>query len=88
MPGYDNTGPEGVGPNGRRLGPCSTDEGSPRRSFFGLGFRRQRGGGGGRGFRWAGRFLGSEKENLKSEKEWLNQRLDSIDQRLGELKED
>jgi hypothetical protein len=85
MPGYDQTGPEGVGPTGRRLGPCGTGDELANRSFFGLGRRRR---GGGRGFWRSGRYFRSDKEAINFEKDWLKRRLSVLDQRLGELDED
>jgi len=85
MPGYDQSGPEGVGPTGRRLGPCGTGEELPNRFFLGLGRRRR---GGGRGFWRTGRNFRTDKEALKSEKDWLKRRLSILDQQLGELDED
>ena len=85
MPGYDQSGPEGIGPTGRRLGPCGTGEELPNRFFLGLGRRRR---GGGRGFWRAVRNYRVDKEGLRSEKAWLERRLSILDQRLREDDED
>lgn len=84
MPGYDGTGPQGVGPNGRGLGPCGRGHGPYRRPFLGFhrGWR-----GRGWGFRWPGSTPIDEKEDLQSEKSWLSQRLEAINQRLTEIEE-
>lgn len=84
MPGYDGTGPEGTGPNGRGLGPCG--QGTPRygRGFF--GFRRG-GRGGRRGFWWPRRFV-ETKESLESEEGWLEQQLTAVNRRLNEVDKD
>lgn len=85
MPGYDGTGPEGRGRNGRGLGPCNDMGGRSDTGFF--GFRRGRRGGR-RGFWWANRTVESEKSAVKSEKSWLSQQLDAINRRLDSLEED
>ncbi len=86
MPGYDGTGPEGMGPNGRGLGPCG--QGTPRygygRGFFGF---RRRGRGGGRGFWWPSRSVNT-KESLESEKSWLEQQLHEVNNRLNDIEHD
>jgi hypothetical protein len=82
MPGYDGTGPEGIGPNGRGLGPCGEGVSGRGRGFF--GFRRGR--------RRGGRFFGSwnirtpinESEALEAEKSWLERRLKNVKDALGE----
>ena len=81
MPGYDGTGPQGSGPNGRGLGPCS-QAGSSRRGFW--GFRRG-GAGRGWGFRWFSRFPANEKEDLENEKQWLSEQMEAINKRLDDL---
>ena len=45
MPGQDGTGPQGIGPTGRGLGPCKGNKGYSCRGFgLGRGF--------GRGYGW------------------------------------
>jgi hypothetical protein len=85
MPGYDGTGPQGIGPNGRRMGPCGGGAGVTRRGFWGFG-RRIRGGG--RGFWWANRNVGDEKSSLQSEKDYLNQQMEAINKRLNEIEKE
>mgnify|MGYP001118069967 CR=1 FL=1 len=85
MPGFDGTGPQGSGPNGRGLGPCGQGRAPYRRSFW--GFRRG-GRGRGFGFRWPGSYPVDEKVDLESEKSWLSQRLNDINQRLSEIQEE
>ena len=71
MPGFDGTGPRGMGPmTGRGLGPCGC----------GRGFRR----GFGRGF-WAEPTKEQEIADLKAEKGIIEQELESIKKRLSEL---
>jgi len=84
MPGYDGTGPEGTGPNGRGLGPCG--QGTPRygRGFF--GFRRG-GRGGSRGFWWQRRFVNT-RDSLESEKSWLEQQLNAVKRQLNDFDQD
>ena len=72
MPRFDGTGPEGLGPYGRRLGPCGTGE---ERGF--LFWRGRRGGG--RGYRWfPNRFAFDEKTDLEAEKAYLQNRLNVL----------
>jgi hypothetical protein len=78
MPGFDRTGPRGLGPRtGRGMGPCGDGYG------YGGGY----GGGFGRGF-GGRRFLTrkEEKESLEEETEALEQELKAIKERLAELK--
>ena len=86
MPGFDGTGPWGLGPgSGWGLGPCGA----------GMAFRRGRGRGFGRGFGWR-RFWGypyqpqitkkEEKEILEDEVLALEEELKGIKARLAELK--
>ena len=84
MPGYDGTGPQGAGPNGRGLGPCGQGRTGSRWSFFGSrrGWR-----GRGRGFRWFSRFPVTEKEDLETEKRWLTEQLDAVNERMDELQQ-
>ena len=81
MPGFDQTGPRGVGPmTGRGMGRCG--DGMPRgRPFFGRGF----GGSPGRGRRFRNRPLTKEEEkkilqedlkDLEAEKEEIKKQLD------------
>lgn len=85
MPGYDGTGPEGRGRNGRGLGPCNDAESKSISGIFGFGRGRR---GGRRGFWWASRHTESEKSALQSEKSWLTQQLDVINRRLDSLEKD
>ena len=82
MPGFDATGPEGRGPVGRRLGPCS--EGDERGLFFTRRGRR----GGGRGFRWFSRQMITGKPELEAEKSFLENRLNAINQMINQSKDD
>jgi hypothetical protein len=82
MPGFDQTGPEGRGPTGRRLGPCSEEE--DRRLFF---FRRGRRGGG-RGFRWFSQQSYNVKDELEAEKTYLENRLNAVNKLINQPKED
>lgn len=85
MPGYDGTGPEGRGRNGRGLGPCNDAESKSDTGFF--GFRRGRRGGR-RGFWRTNRTTESEKSALQSTKSRLTQQLDAVNQRLNSLEDD
>ncbi len=82
MPGYDGTGPQGAGPNGRGLGPCGQGRSSSRGGFWGFrrGWR-----GRGRGFGWFTRFPLTQKEDLESEKRWLTEQLDAVNKRMDDL---
>ena len=84
MPGYDGTGPQGAGPNGRGLGPCGQGGAPYRRSFWGFrrGWR-----GRGFGFRRLNNYPIDEKSDLQSEKSWLSNRLDEINHQLSEMEE-
>jgi len=82
MPGYDGTGPEGQGRNGRGLGPCNDAESRSGTGF--LGFRRSRRGGR-RNFWRINRTTESEKSALQSEKSRLTQMLDAVNQRLDSM---
>lgn len=85
MPGYDGTGPQRSGPNGRGLGPCGQGRTSNRLSLFGFrrGWR-----GMGRGFRWFNRFPSDEKEDLESTKAWLSEQLNAVNQRIDKLQKE
>ena len=85
MPGYDGTGPEGRGRNGRGLGPCSNLECRSGTVFF--GFRRGRRGGR-RSFWTTKRPTESMKLSLQAEKSWLTQQLDAVNRRLDSLGHD
>lgn len=83
MPGRDQTGPHGTGPDGRGLGPCRDEVETSR--FFGRFSRwgrrggRGRAGFGGRG----GRFLGTaDNRDLEAEENYLKQRLAAIQEKL------
>lgn len=80
MPGRDQTGPTGTGPNGRGLGPCRNEDANS--SFFGFGRRGGRGrrGGGGRGMR--GFWRSESKESLQAEESFLKKRLSEIQDKL------
>lgn len=85
MPGYDGTGPEGRGPYGRGLGPCSRGLRRSNRGF--IGFRRR--GGLERGF-WSFQRsdsypAGDEKSQLDYERESLLKQLDEINKRIKDL---
>ena len=85
MPGYDGTGPQGIGPFGRGLGPCGEGGRLTRRSFFGFG-RGMRGRG--LGFARWNYYQGDEKSTLDSEKSLLEQQLAAINKRLGDLEKE
>ena len=76
MPGFDRTGPRGLGARtGRGMGPCGDG--------YGGGY----GGGFGQGFGWRRFFTKKEeKESLEDETEELEQELKAIKERLAELK--
>jgi hypothetical protein len=84
MPGFDGTGPERMGPTGRRLGPCGEGEFTTRRGFFPFGRGRR---GGDRGYRWFPTQFVNEKPDLEAEKSWLENRLEAINQLINQ-KED
>ena len=85
MPGFDGTGPWGMGPGtGWGLGPCGG--GYAYRRGFGRGFRRGFGPGFGRGFGWrwwANYSLQDELEFLRSQKEFLEQRINELENELS-----
>jgi hypothetical protein len=86
MPGYDGTGPQGVGPNGGRFGPCGRGEFTEGRFFSRL--RRGGRGGVGRGYRWLIQTHQDEKSQLKNEEQMLRQQLEVITDRLEALGEE
>lgn len=71
MPGFDGTGPQGMGPTGGRRGNCGAGFG---RGYFGRGLRS-----------FGRRFLGRDRFNqdARSEKEILNEEEKALE---GELK--
>ncbi len=78
MPGFDETGPTGTGPNGRGLGPCG---GGSRGFFEGWGMRR-----GGRGAGWfqTGLFSSEDEEKyLEQQKSWIETRLEALKKSKG-----
>ena len=79
MPGFDGTGPWGMGPGtGWGLGPCGAGRGFRR--GFGRGFGP--GPGFGRGFGWRWWWMNYSPED---ELEMLRQQKDFIEQRINEL---
>jgi hypothetical protein len=101
MPGFDGTGPVGVGPlTGRRRGRCSSDA-EPGRAFCGAQpIRRGSGiGGYGRGHRWQyletglprwARRLSTTEPSLKEERATLQTILEheaaAVEEELNDLK--
>ncbi len=98
MPGYDGTGPVGMGPGtGGGFGPCGAGRG--RAGWFGRGYGRGMGRGFGRGFRcmWQtepGPFYGpaavspeDEKAYLIEQKEMLRTELEQMEKRIEELEQ-
>jgi hypothetical protein len=81
MPGYDGTGPDGLGPYGRGLGPCGEGVSGRGRGFF--GFRRGRRGGGRFFGSWSYRRPINDREALEAEKGWLERQLDIVNDALG-----
>ncbi len=80
MPGRDQTGPDGSGPNGRGLGPCRDE--SATGSFFGRFARHSRAGGRGRMGRGR-RFWGAtDNTDLAAEERYLKQRLAAVQEQL------
>lgn len=80
MPGFDNTGPAGNGPNGRGMGPCGGGQASwGRGGAFGRGRR-----GNWRRFQMAPSF-DDEKESLEQQKNQLETQLLLIAQKLQKL---
>ncbi len=83
MPGRDQTGPIGNGPNGRALGPCRDEKpnSSQERAFFGIGRGGRR--------RWWGkplrswRNLGNDQESLEAEERFLEKRLKDVRSQLN-----
>ncbi|MBN2102071.1 MAG: DUF5320 domain-containing protein [Candidatus Aenigmarchaeota archaeon] len=84
MPGFDGTGPRGIGPmTGRGMGPCGR----------GMGFGRGAGRGFGRGFWAQEQFarpypeLTKEQEiaDLKAERELIQRDIEALNKRLSEL---
>lgn len=98
MPGFDGTGPRGMGPmTGGGRGLCAHPRGAGRPFFGGFGFY---GRGGGRGWRnqfyatglprWQRRAFWDapvtaedEKQALKSEADFLRSRLQALEERLA-----
>lgn len=82
MPGRDQTGPVGTGPNGRGLGPCRDENDNNARSGF---FGRRRGG---RRGGWRGRFQppwagwGQNQPSLEQEEQYLKKRLAEVQEQL------
>ena len=79
MPGFDRTGPRGIGQAGRGLGPCGGGQsrgGRGRRLFH-------RAAGWGLGQRFSADPI--DKETLEEQKSWLETQLAEIQQRLQEL---
>ncbi len=80
MPGFDGTGPWGMGPGTEwGLGPCGAGRG------FRRGFGRGFGPGFGRGFGWRWWWMNYSPED---ELEMLRQQKDFIEQRINELEND
>jgi hypothetical protein len=90
MPRMDGSGPTGMGPSGRRMGPCSGQvpvDSNFDQFGFGLGMGRRRGWGGrGRGGFFQPfpvseaqdkNFLEQRKSWLQSQIEWINKILSS-----------
>ena len=84
MPGYDGTGPEGMGPVGRGLGPCGSGN---RQGAEGRPGLRRGWGRGPRGFWRNGRFS-TDKEVLTHEKAWLERELGAVNDQLAKLGKD
>ena len=82
MPGFDGTGPDGMGPiSGRGLGPCYRGGGFGRRGDCRMSIR-SRGRGFGRGF---GRFQAEEEDRtqeLKTYKKELEAEIASVEEEL------
>jgi len=104
MPGFDRTGPQGMGPmTGGARGMCNP-QGAGQQPLYGYGrgmaFRRGGRGGFGRfrhaGWGFGGRFApggyapapANEKEMLKAEAESAKAALDAINQRISELEKE
>jgi len=76
MPGYDRTGPNGMGPmTGRGMGSC----GGGLRRGFGRGFGR------GRGFGFRFRFQNPQVISEKEEKQMLEEELKAIAEEQKEM---
>lgn len=86
MPYQDGTGPEGVGPTGRGLGPCGSGTAQRGGRFFGFG-RGRRGRGRGFGGAFGVRGVVSSEDSLQAEKSWLENRLNVVNETL-QKKED
>ncbi len=80
MPGRDQTGPFGMGPVGRGLGPCGGGQSS---RWSGRGFFR--------GDRWGWRLTPTaqspeeERSLLEQQKSWLEAQIETITNRLQGL---
>lgn len=87
MPGFDRTGPRGLGPmTGRGLGSCAVPAG---RQGGGIGYSRGYGMGYGRGFgRGFRRFYTRQEEvgDLKAYRDELRAELKALDEELKEVK--
>jgi len=90
MPGFNKTGPDGLGPQtGRRMGPCADNEN------FQSGYSKGRGPGWGRG-RGFGRGFGffgfgrsnqvSEDSALENEIDFLKDQISALEKRLSRKK--
>jgi hypothetical protein len=92
MPGFDGTGPMGMGPmTGRGMGPCGRGYGRP--FGFGRGWGRGRGYGllgsryGYYGPAWGGREPAASEglSDLQAEADLLRRELSEIEKRIAEL---
>jgi len=83
MPGFDGTGPWGMGPGtGWGLGPCGAGRAWRRGVGFGRGWF-----GRGRGFGWRWWWMNyspqDELEFLKNQKEYIEQRINELENELS-----
>jgi hypothetical protein len=85
MPRYDGSGPEGKGPFGRGLGPCSREDLPRNRGglFLRRGWR-----GGVRGFRWFTNQSAGQMSDLEAQKNWLENQLKTVKKQIGKTSND
>lgn len=93
MPGFDGTGPRGMGPmTGRGMGYCRPRRFYGREMRYGFGYERGRGFGYGpvygRGIEAYALSPGEEKAMLEEEKTYLKARLDEVNKILEGFKEE
>ncbi len=87
MPGFNGTGPRGVGPgSGWGQGPCGAGQ---KRRFFGRGLNRGFGRGFGRFFSWnynSNVSKGDQLSELQEEEKYMEEEMKNIKEEINNLK--